>query len=110
MRHAMHRASITPAFLRRLAAAHGSGASPPCSSGNAMMPPDDTALPAILPETPAAGSAKFSEPVPAGAAAEDVRGTVKLAESRLGRSRVGRVNGRDEDASRPDLRRPSLPR
>src|SRR5271166_3801536 len=31
-------------------------------------------------------------------------GTVKLAESRLGRSRVGRVNGRDEDASRPDLR------
>ena len=37
-------------------------------------------------------------------------GTVKLAESRLGRSRVGRVNGRDEDASRPDLRRPSLPR
>src|ERR1700732_5348710 len=36
-------------------------------------------------------------------------GTVKLAESRLGRSRVGRVNGRDEDASRPDLRRPSLP-
>jgi len=38
-----------------------------------MMPPDDTALPAILPETPAAGSAKFSEPVPAGAAAEDVR-------------------------------------
>src|ERR1700730_6316857 len=38
------------------------------------------------------------------------KGTVKLAESRLGRSRVGRVNGRDEDASRPDLRRPSLPR
>src|ERR1700737_3595057 len=37
-------------------------------------------------------------------------GTVKLAESRLGRSRVARVNGRDEDASRPDLRRPSLPR
>jgi len=36
-------------------------------------------------------------------------GTVKLAESRLGRSRVGRVNGRDDDASRPDLRRPSLP-
>src|SRR5271163_1409363 len=25
--------------------------------------------------------------------------------SRFGRSRVGRVNGRDEDASRPDLRR-----
>jgi uncharacterized membrane protein YccC len=37
-------------------------------------------------------------------------GTVKLAESRLGRSRVGRVNGLDDDASRPDLRRPSLPR
>ena len=36
-------------------------------------------------------------------------GTVKLVESRLGRSRVGRVNGRDEDASRPDLRWPSLP-
>ena len=38
------------------------------------------------------------------------KGTVKLAENRLGKSRVGRVNGRDEDASRPDLRRPSLPR
>ena len=37
-------------------------------------------------------------------------GIVKLAESRLGRSGDGRVNGRDEDASRPDLRRPSLPR
>jgi IS5 family transposase len=37
-------------------------------------------------------------------------GIVKLAESRLGRSRVGRVKGRDEDASRLDLRRPSLPR
>ena len=37
-------------------------------------------------------------------------GTVKLAESKLGGDRVGRVNGRDEDASRPDLRRPSLPR
>jgi hypothetical protein len=37
-------------------------------------------------------------------------GTVKLAESRLGWSRVGRVNGRDDDASRPDLRRPSLSR
>jgi ABC-type multidrug transport system ATPase subunit len=36
-------------------------------------------------------------------------GTVKLSESKLGRSRVGRVNGRDEDASRLDLRRPSLP-
>jgi hypothetical protein len=31
-------------------------------------------------------------------------------QSGLGKSRVGRVNGRDEDASRPDLRRPSLPR
>jgi NAD(P)-dependent dehydrogenase (short-subunit alcohol dehydrogenase family) len=39
-----------------------------------------------------------------------VKGTVKLAESRLGKSRVGRVEGRDEDTSRPDLRRPSLPR
>ena len=39
----------------------------------------------------------------------DGNGIVKLAESGLGRSRVGRVNGRDEDASRPDLRRPSLP-
>ena len=39
-----------------------------------------------------------------------VLGTVKLAESRLGKSRDGRVKGRDEDASRPDLRRPSLPR
>jgi multidrug efflux pump subunit AcrB len=37
-------------------------------------------------------------------------GTVKLAESRLGRSRVGRVNGRDDDGSRPDLCRLSLPR
>lgn len=36
-------------------------------------------------------------------------GTVKLAESKLGGDRVGRVNGRDEDTSRPDLRRPSLP-
>jgi GNAT superfamily N-acetyltransferase len=36
-------------------------------------------------------------------------GTVKLAENKLGGGRVGRVNGRDEDASRPDLRRPSLP-
>src|SRR5258707_9766660 len=35
-------------------------------------------------------------------------GTVKLAESRLGRRRVGRVNGQDDDASRSDLRRPSL--
>jgi len=37
-------------------------------------------------------------------------GTVKLAENRLGRGRVGRVDGRDDEASRPDLRRPSLPR
>ena len=42
----------------------------------------------------------------------DVRpwGTVKLAESRLGQSRVGRLNGRDDNGSRPDLRRLSLPR
>src|SRR5437763_9594971 len=31
-------------------------------------------------------------------------GTVKLAESGLGRSRGGRLNGRDDDRSRPDLR------
>src|SRR5207248_10093057 len=38
-------------------------------------------------------------------------GTVKLAESKLGRSRVARVNGRDDDdGSRPDLCRLSLPR
>ena len=37
-------------------------------------------------------------------------GTVKLAESRLGREWGGWVDGRDDDASRPDLRRPSLPR
>jgi integrase len=36
-----------------------------------MMPPDDTAMPDILPELPAAGSEKV--PVPAGAAPEDVR-------------------------------------
>ena len=36
--------------------------------------------------------------------------TVKLAESRLGQSRVGRLNGRDDNGSRPDLRRLSLPR
>ena len=38
------------------------------------------------------------------------RGAVKLAESRLGRDRVGRLNGRDDNGSRPDLRRLSLPR
>jgi hypothetical protein len=38
-----------------------------------MMPADYTAGPAILPEMPAAGSAKFSGPLPAGAAPEDVR-------------------------------------
>src|SRR5436305_12995088 len=38
-------------------------------------------------------------------------GTVQLAESELGRSRVARVNGRDDDdGSRPDLCRLSLPR
>jgi len=40
----------------------------------------------------------------------DQDGTVKLAESGLGRSRGGRLNGRDDDRSRPDLRRLSLPR
>jgi integrase len=38
-----------------------------------MMPADYTAGPAILPEMPTAGSAKFSEPLPADAAPEDVR-------------------------------------
>src|SRR5437763_11090585 len=37
-------------------------------------------------------------------------GTVKLAGSGAWWSRVGRVNGRDDDASRSDLHRPSLPR
>jgi DNA-binding response OmpR family regulator/class 3 adenylate cyclase len=36
-------------------------------------------------------------------------GTVKLAESRLGGSRTGRVNGRDDDGSRPNLRWLSIP-
>jgi hypothetical protein len=36
-------------------------------------------------------------------------GTVKLAESRLGRSRADRVDARDDNSSRPNLRRPSLP-
>jgi integrase len=38
-----------------------------------MMPPDDTTIPAILPEPPAAGIEKFSAPLPANAAPEDVR-------------------------------------
>ena len=38
-----------------------------------MMPPDDTAVPAILPEPSAPGAAKFSEPLPADAAPDDVR-------------------------------------
>jgi integrase len=38
-----------------------------------MMPPDDTAVPAILLEPPAAGTEKFSAPLPADAAPEDVR-------------------------------------
>jgi integrase len=37
------------------------------------MPPDDTAVPATLPDPPAAGAEKFSAPLPAGAAPEDVR-------------------------------------
>jgi site-specific recombinase XerD len=37
------------------------------------MPPDDTIMPAILPESPPAGAEKFSIPLPAGAAPEDVR-------------------------------------
>jgi site-specific recombinase XerD len=38
-----------------------------------MMPPDDAAVPAILPETPAPRSNKFSGPLPAGAPPDDVR-------------------------------------
>jgi site-specific recombinase XerD len=38
-----------------------------------MMPPDDTAVPAILPEPLALRSTNFSAPVPAGAPPEDVR-------------------------------------
>jgi integrase family protein with SAM-like domain len=38
-----------------------------------MMPPDDTAVPAILLKPPVAGTEKFSAPLPAGAAPEDVR-------------------------------------
>jgi integrase len=37
------------------------------------MPPDDTTIPAILPEQPAAGIERFSAALPAGAAPEDVR-------------------------------------
>ena len=37
------------------------------------MPPDDTAIAAMLPEPPAAGTEKFSIPLPADAAPEDVR-------------------------------------
>jgi integrase len=37
------------------------------------MPPDDAIMPAILPEAAAAGAAKFSEPLSAGAAPDDVR-------------------------------------
>src|SRR3984893_9876672 len=38
-----------------------------------MMPPDDTTIPAILLEPPAAGTEKFPGPLPADAAPEDVR-------------------------------------
>jgi site-specific recombinase XerD len=37
------------------------------------MPPADATMPAILPEPPAAGAEKFSMPLPANAAPEDVR-------------------------------------
>jgi integrase len=37
------------------------------------MPPDDTIMPAILPEPAAPGADEFSVPLPAGAAPEDVR-------------------------------------
>jgi site-specific recombinase XerD len=38
-----------------------------------MMPPDDTAVPAILPAPRAPGAQKFSAPLPTGAAPDDVR-------------------------------------
>jgi integrase len=38
-----------------------------------VMPPDDRVMPAILPEPAALGAEKFSMPLPAGAAPEDVR-------------------------------------
>jgi site-specific recombinase XerD len=37
------------------------------------MPPDDTTMPAILPEPAARGAEKFAVPLPAGASPEDVR-------------------------------------
>jgi len=51
-------------------------------------------------------------PAPAAAVSRFRRwseGTVKLAESKLGGDGLVGLNGRDEDASRLDLRRPSLP-
>jgi hypothetical protein len=41
--------------------------------GAPVMPPDDTIMPAILPEPPARGAEKFTVPLPAGASPEDVR-------------------------------------
>jgi hypothetical protein len=38
-----------------------------------MMLPDEPAVPTIRPERPAGGSEKFAEPLPAGAAPDDVR-------------------------------------
>ena len=45
----------------------------PTSLGPPMMRPDNTTIPVILPKPPAAGSEKFSGPLPAAAAPEDVR-------------------------------------
>jgi len=75
---------------------------------NASASPD-APEPEVRIHLPPAVSLRTSVPLPLSGRCGPT-GTVKLAESRLGTSRVGRVNGRDEDASRPDLRRPSLPR
>jgi hypothetical protein len=44
----------------------------PTRLGSPMMPPYDTVVRAILPAPPAAGAEKFSAPLPAGAAPDDV--------------------------------------
>src|SRR6202007_810768 len=45
----------------------------PIRPGLQVMAPDDTIMPAILPEPPARGAEKFTVPLPAGASPEDVR-------------------------------------
>jgi site-specific recombinase XerD len=45
----------------------------PTCRGPAVMPPDDTIMPAILPERAEEGAGKFSGPLPAGTSPEDVR-------------------------------------